>query len=89
MPDLRKRRKEKQKETVHVRSSQKRGRGGDGRAGEEEVVEKYPAGIDAIQVCLCVIGVVVCIYLGYSHAWFMNQIHENNMWFTNIKVTYS
>ena len=88
MPDLRKRRKEKQKETVHVRSSQKRGRGGDGRAGEEEV-EKYPAGIDAIQVCLCVIGVLVCIYLGYSHAWFMNQIHENNMWFTNIKVIYS
>lgn len=31
-------------------------------------------------------GVLLCLYIGFKHAWYMRQIHENNMWFSNIKV---
>lgn len=33
---------------------------------------------------ICLVGMVYC---GYKHAELMYTIHENNMWFSNIKVT--
>ena len=32
------------------------------------------------------VGVTVMVVLGYVHANFMATIHENDMWFSNIKV---
>ena len=34
-----------------------------------------------------VVGVMAMVYCGYIHSWFMYTLHENNMWFTNIKVS--
>lgn len=32
------------------------------------------------------VALLICLYLGYKHAWYMSLLHENNMWFSNIKV---
>ena len=32
------------------------------------------------------LGIIVCLYIGYKHATYMGVIHENHMWFSNIKV---
>lgn len=37
-----------------------------------------------IHLGICLIAMVYC---GYKHAELMYTIHENNMWFSNIKVT--
>lgn len=31
-------------------------------------------------------GVFMCLYLGFKHASYMKLIHENQTWFSNIKV---
>jgi hypothetical protein len=33
-----------------------------------------------------VVGLVAMVYCGYVHSIYMWTIHENNLWFTNIKV---
>lgn len=43
-------------------------------------------GYSVQQFALNVCGILLCLYIGFKHAWYMRQIHENNMWFSNIKV---
>ncbi|KAL8615466.1 hypothetical protein ACOMHN_053802 [Nucella lapillus] len=58
----------------------------DGKQNHTESVtvpeEQYPSWLMCIS---SVAGVAVMVYCGYLHAWFMYTLHENNMWFTNIK----
>lgn len=35
------------------------------------------------------LGVIVMVALGYGHAKYMATIHENWMWFSNIKVLFT
>jgi len=32
------------------------------------------------------IGLAVAVYMGYRHALYCKILHENDMWFSNIKV---
>ncbi|XP_021374875.1 probable C-mannosyltransferase DPY19L3 [Mizuhopecten yessoensis] len=42
-------------------------------------------GIPLQQLIINGLGILVCLYIGYKHALYMRTIHENHMWFTNIK----
>ena len=35
------------------------------------------------------LGVSVCMAVGYKHSSYMYQLHENQLWFSNIKVSYT
>lgn len=45
-------------------------------------------GIPLQQLIINGFGILVCVYIGYKHALYMRTIHENHMWFTNIKVSF-
>lgn len=49
--------------------------------------ETSSAGVndDIVQVLNVIIGIAAMIALGYTHAVYMSTIHENWMWFSNIK----
>lgn len=32
------------------------------------------------------LGALACVCVACGHTWYMNQIHENRLWFSNIKV---
>lgn len=36
-----------------------------------------------------VVGLLVCLFVGYKHASYMALIHDNNTWFSSIKVMVS
>lgn len=50
---------------------------------EEDTSETWTSS-SWLHLGICLIGMVYC---GYKHAELMYTIHENNMWFSNIKVT--
>ena len=52
--------------------------------GERTVEESRD---DIVTVINIIIGLAAMIALGYTHAVYMSTIHENWMWFSNIKVT--
>ena len=33
-----------------------------------------------------IIGACVAVYIGYRYAGYMKQLHENDMWFSNIQA---
>ncbi|KAL5009746.1 hypothetical protein ScPMuIL_012051, partial [Solemya velum] len=37
------------------------------------------------QLILNSMGLFACLYLGYKHAWYTSLVHENHLWFSNIK----
>lgn len=43
-------------------------------------------GVSVQQLLVNGFGVFMCLYLGIKHASYMNLIHENQTWFSNIKV---
>ena len=54
-----------------------------GHKSSSKESDSYPF---ALVVAGSVAGVAAMIYCGYWHSWYMYTLHENNMWFTNIKV---
>lgn len=50
---------------------------------EEDTSETWTSS-SWLHLGICLIAMVYC---GYKHAELMYTIHENNMWFSNIKVT--
>ncbi|XP_076444676.1 protein C-mannosyl-transferase DPY19L3-like [Babylonia areolata] len=59
---------------------------GDSKEARHEALssteQQYPGWLMCIS---CVAGVIAMVYCSYLHSWFMYTLHENNMWFTNIK----
>lgn len=53
--------------------------------------EKHEAyfvlGMSLQDAIVMAIGIGMGLYMGYRHGLYMNQLHENNLWFSNIKVT--
>ena len=61
---------------------------GDGKYQDENDEAKdncYPLWL---RIAVGLVGVVAMVYCGKVHAGYMYQIHENNMWFTQIKVRF-
>ena len=40
----------------------------------------------ASEIIGVLVGIGISLYLGYKYAWYSKQLHENDMWFSNIKV---
>ncbi len=57
-----------------------------GRTIEQTPGKEKHIGLLLLSGVWSMIGVVVCCYLGYKHAWFMNEIHETQYFFIGIQV---
>ena len=59
------------------------------KAPEPKVVQEEPTSqiFKALSWLSVLAGIVAMFYCGYAHAKFMYTIHENLLWFTNIKVS--
>ena len=81
MTELRRRKNSRYKNTgIRNGYSKTAGAGG----GAKETWSLF--GMSSQQLLVNAAGLLTCLYLGYKHAWYMSLIHENNMWFSNIKV---
>ena len=57
---------------------------GGGHASEGITI--FGWGIQQFLFSLC--GILFCVFCGYKHTMYVNLIHENNLWFSNIKVSW-
>ena len=45
--------------------------------------------VDLADRVSCIVGVVILMTIGWCHAIYMKTLHENDLWFSNIKVCLS
>lgn len=79
MTELRRRKGGRHKASSHQRNGFAKGAG-----AQKENVTIF--GCSVQQFFLNVSGIILCLYVGFKHSWYMRQIHESNMWFSHIKV---
>ena len=80
MTELRRRKGGRHKGGYHQRNGYTKGGG-----QSPEGITIFGWGIQQFLFNMC--GVMLCLFSGYKHAVYMNLIHENNLWFSNIKVS--
>ncbi|XP_053396813.1 probable C-mannosyltransferase DPY19L3 isoform X1 [Mercenaria mercenaria] len=78
MTEVRRRKGGRHKSSPHQRNGFTKG-----SSGQKENVTIFGWSIQ--QFLLNLSGIVLCLYIGFKHSWYMRQIHENNMWFSHIK----
>ena len=44
---------------------------------------------NTLQYFFSLAGLLIAVYIGYWYAGYSKQLHENEMWFSNIKVLFS
>ena len=57
-----------------------------GKSIEQSPGTERHIGLLVLSCVWWIIGLFICFFLGYKHAWFMNEIHEAQYFFTGIQV---
>ncbi|WAR08955.1 D19L3-like protein [Mya arenaria] len=78
MTDIRRRKGGRHKPSSHQRNGFAKG-----AATQKEAFTIF--GWSVQQFLLNCLGVLLCLYIGFKHSWYMRQINENNLWFSNLK----
>ena len=82
MAEFRRRKASRHKTGYHQKNGFTRGGG-----HAPEGITIFGWGLQQVVFNMC--GILLCIFCGYKHAMYVNLVHEGNLWFSNIKVSFA